>query len=708
MAFRLFKRLRDLLDVDFSTFQDGDRVVYHAATDQFVGMASAGGATSADDVTFTPAGNIAATDAQAAIEELDSEKAATSHVHSGADITSGTVADARIDSAIARDSEVTSAVAAEATARDAAIAAHEADTTNVHGIADTSALDTVAARNAALTTSEAGQVRDGDAAGGVLAGTYPSPSFAVDMATQAELDAVSAAQVPSTRTITAGAGLTGGGSLAADRTLDVQVDASTIEIASDTLRVKDGGITSAKIADGTITTSDLAFDPATQTELDAHLNDTVDAHDASAISFSPTGTIASTDVQAAIAEVASEAGSGGAANMTWESRSTNTILAGADKGKAIEITAAITQTLTAAATLGAGWWAILANATGDGTTVVTLDPNSSELVDGLSTLTMYSGEVRLILCDGSAFQTELLHGGFAKFTANGNFVVPPGATAIQVDCIGGGGGGGSEGNHGPSGWAGGSGGGGGSRFQRTLAAEKIGAAAGSTVAVVVGSGGSGGAAGGANGGAGGTTTFGSIARAHGGGGGGGNASSVRNGGTGGGVGETGGTGGAGTGIGGMNVVGGNIAGIGGAGGGNINTDGAAGKSAEWGGGAGGTGHTNNVGGAGGSSLHGAAGGAGAGGSDNNNGGAGGSVGQWTAGGGAAGGTSSTDPANGADGDTGGGGGGGYGNTGASTASRAKGGAGGVPGGGGGGSAVLGSNTPAGGDGARGEVRIRYW
>lgn len=42
-------------------------------------------------------------------------------------------------------------------------------------------------------------------------------------------------------------------------------------------------------------------------DLAAHLTDTVDAHDASAISFVPTGTIAASDVQAAIAEVATDA-----------------------------------------------------------------------------------------------------------------------------------------------------------------------------------------------------------------------------------------------------------------------------------------------------------------------------------------------------------------------------------------------------------------
>lgn len=42
---------------------------------------------------------------------------------------------------------------------------------------------------------------------------------------------------------------------------------------------------------------------ATSAALQAHLDDTSDAHDASAISFAPTGSVTATDVQAAIAEV---------------------------------------------------------------------------------------------------------------------------------------------------------------------------------------------------------------------------------------------------------------------------------------------------------------------------------------------------------------------------------------------------------------------
>lgn len=63
-------------------------------------LSEAGGNPTAEDVEFTPAGNLAATDVQAALEELDTEKASTGSVTT-------------------------------------AVSNHEADTTSVHGIGDT-------------------------------------------------------------------------------------------------------------------------------------------------------------------------------------------------------------------------------------------------------------------------------------------------------------------------------------------------------------------------------------------------------------------------------------------------------------------------------------------------------------------------------------------------------------------------------------------
>ena len=59
---------------------------------------------------------------------------------------------------------------------------------------------------------------------------------------------------------------------------------------------------------GITNTASLETTSGAQTKVDTHVNDTGDAHAASAVSFSPTGSISSTDVQAAIAEVAVEAG----------------------------------------------------------------------------------------------------------------------------------------------------------------------------------------------------------------------------------------------------------------------------------------------------------------------------------------------------------------------------------------------------------------
>jgi hypothetical protein len=83
-------------------------------------------------------------------------------------------------------------------------------------------------------------------------------------------------------------------------------------------------------------------------------------------------------------------------------RSSNTILAAADNNTSIKATTTFTQTFTAAATLGDGWHVFYRN---DGTGIVTLDPNGSELIDGVATLNLYPGEGCMIVCDAAGFRT---------------------------------------------------------------------------------------------------------------------------------------------------------------------------------------------------------------------------------------------------------------------------------------------------------------
>lgn len=102
-------------------------------------------------------------------------------------------------------------------------------------------------------------------------------------------------------------------------------------------------------------------------------------------------------------------------DITLVSRSSNTILGVADKGKFIDCSAAFTQTFDAATTLGAGWWVDIRNATTDGSSVLVLDPNSSETIDGATTMHMWSGEVRRVICDGSGFVTIMLAQGLGLY-----------------------------------------------------------------------------------------------------------------------------------------------------------------------------------------------------------------------------------------------------------------------------------------------------
>ena len=77
---RIFRKLAQLLDVDTTGAADGDSLTYDSATSTWVPEAVSGGGGSDDqtaaEVPFTPAGTIAATDTQSAVEEVATDAAA--------------------------------------------------------------------------------------------------------------------------------------------------------------------------------------------------------------------------------------------------------------------------------------------------------------------------------------------------------------------------------------------------------------------------------------------------------------------------------------------------------------------------------------------------------------------------------------------------------------------------------------------------------
>ena len=210
---------------------------------------------------------------------------------------------------------------------------------------------------------------------------------------------------------------------------------------------------------------------------------------------------------------------------------------GADKAKLVQFTGSADATFafTAAATLGANWWCYFQNA-GTAQARITLDPNASELIDGLTSYKSYPGEVRLITCTGGAFTSIVLHGFQMRYLSTvSNDPVPPGYTRFLVDIWAGGGAGGCRATTGNA-----AGGAGGAHWGANYLAADIGA----TWTATVGAGAAAVASSNANGGVGGQTTFtpltGGAISCFGGGGGGSNAAgSTAGGGGGGGQGSAG-------------------------------------------------------------------------------------------------------------------------------------------------------------------------
>lgn len=95
-----------------------------------------------------------------------------------------------------------------------------------------------------------------------------------------------------------------------------------------------------------------------------------------------------------------------------------------DSGGLIDVTSGtFTLAFAAVGTLGNGWYCYIRNG---GTGDVTLDPNASETIDGLTSFVMYPGEVRLVQCDGAVLRSVVLSSFSRTFTSSGTFTTPPG------------------------------------------------------------------------------------------------------------------------------------------------------------------------------------------------------------------------------------------------------------------------------------------
>jgi hypothetical protein len=96
-------------------------------------------------------------------------------------------------------------------------------------------------------------------------------------------------------------------------------------------------------------------------------------------------------------------GATGATSVPYVAKTGAYTVLSADKGKFIDCTSGtFTLAFSAAATIGADWYAYIRNS---GTGEITLDPGGSETIDGVATIKLFPGETRLVQCDASVLRS---------------------------------------------------------------------------------------------------------------------------------------------------------------------------------------------------------------------------------------------------------------------------------------------------------------
>ncbi|MND21612.1 hypothetical protein D3C87_626150 [compost metagenome] len=117
--------------------------------------------------------------------------------------------------------------------------------------------------------------------------------------------------------------------------------------------------------------------------------------------------------------------------VVYSAKATNYTAVPADKNGFLRFTSAATLTLDPAATLGADWHVTVTADGGD----VTVDPNLSETINGVPTLTIPSGSSAMIVCDGATFFTVMNPQGWEVIP--GGHVVASGVATVNFTNLGG-------------------------------------------------------------------------------------------------------------------------------------------------------------------------------------------------------------------------------------------------------------------------------
>jgi len=128
--------------------------------------------------------------------------------------------------------------------------------------------------------------------------------------------------------------------------------------------------------------------------------------------------------------------SGGASAITISNKTGAYTVVSGDLGTIINCTSGtFTVSLTAAATLGAGFNCWIWNTSTTSSHVITIDPDGAETIDGITTLILRRGEGMQIVCDGTNWQTgdkKVMRGYSENITVNQSRPTASGSLDVAI------------------------------------------------------------------------------------------------------------------------------------------------------------------------------------------------------------------------------------------------------------------------------------